>query len=90
LIEPFQVLYEKSNEYVAQFKFTVLLMPTGSHKITGIPFEQELYTSEYSIEDPELKTLLSSSANPKSGRKKKKKAEKLVEEGITKINIKNK
>jgi hypothetical protein len=30
-------------------------MPTGPHKITGIPFEQELYTSDYSIEDPELK-----------------------------------
>ncbi|XP_076341895.1 proliferation-associated protein 2G4-like [Tachypleus tridentatus] len=31
LIEPFTVLYEKEGELVAQFKFTVLLMPSGSH-----------------------------------------------------------
>ncbi|XP_011502791.1 PREDICTED: proliferation-associated protein 2G4 [Ceratosolen solmsi marchali] len=89
LIEPFQVLYEKSNEYVAQFKFTVLLMPTGPHKITGIPFEQDLYSSQYSIETPELKALLSSSANPKSGKKKKKKAEKMIEDGKTELDLKN-
>ncbi|XP_014219625.1 proliferation-associated protein 2G4 [Copidosoma floridanum] len=71
LIEPFQVLYEKPNEYVAQFKFTVLLMPTGPHKITGIPFEQELYDSQHTIDDPTLIALLHSSANPKSAKKKK-------------------
>ncbi|XP_058810168.1 proliferation-associated protein 2G4 isoform X2 [Phymastichus coffea] len=55
LIEPFQVLYEKPTEYVAQFKFTVLLMPNGAHKITGLPFNYDIYASEYSIKDPELK-----------------------------------
>ncbi|OXU28130.1 hypothetical protein TSAR_008576, partial [Trichomalopsis sarcophagae] len=55
LIEPFQVLYEKQNEYVAQFKFTVLLMPSGPHKITGIPFDQDLYVSDYAVEDTTLK-----------------------------------
>ncbi|XP_066147277.1 proliferation-associated protein 2G4 isoform X2 [Euwallacea fornicatus] len=75
LVEPFQVLFEKSSEIVAQFKFTVLLMPNGPHKITGLPFEPELYKSEHSITDPELKTLLCSSANPKAAKKKKKKSE---------------
>lgn len=62
-------------EIVAQYKFTVLLMPNGPHKITGLPFEPELYESEHSVTDPELKTLLNSSANPKSAKKKKKKSE---------------
>ncbi|KMQ93402.1 proliferation-associated protein [Lasius niger] len=79
LIEPFQVLYEKPNEYAAQFKFTVLLMPNGPHKITGIPFDLDIYQSDCVVDDPELKNLLYSSANPKSAKKKKKKAEKAVD-----------
>ena len=39
---------------VAQFKFTVLLMPNGPQKITGLPFDTELYKSEHSIEDQEI------------------------------------
>nr|CAD7398673.1 unnamed protein product [Timema poppensis] len=78
LIEPFQVLYEKVGEYVAHFKFTVLLMPNGPHRITGLPFEAELFDSEYTISDPELKSLLNTSANPKTAKKKKKKAEKAI------------
>ncbi|XP_045483130.1 proliferation-associated protein 2G4 [Harmonia axyridis] len=81
LIEPFQVLYEKSGEFVAQFKFTVLLMPNGPHKITGLPFETELFQSENSITSPELKTILNSSANPKSAKKKKKKTETTEQQG---------
>lgn len=50
-------------------------MPNGPHKITGLPFEPELCRSEYSITDPELKSLLNSSANPKAAKKKKKKAD---------------
>lgn len=67
-------------EFVAQYKFTVLLMPNGPHKITGLPFEPELYRSEYSIIDTELKSLLNSSANPKAAKKKKKKADGVVEQ----------
>lgn len=80
LVEPFQVLYEKEGEHVAQFKFTVLLMPNGPHKITGLPFEEELYKSEFSVEDQEIQKLLKTSANPKAAKKKKKAAEKAVSE----------
>jgi len=80
LIEPFQVLYEKEGEYVAQFKFTVLLMPNGPMKITGLPFQPELYKSEHSIQDLEIQKLLKTSANPKAAKKKKKAAEKAVTE----------
>ncbi|GAB6019403.1 Proliferation-associated protein 2G4 [Chamberlinius hualienensis] len=78
LIEPFNVLYEKEGECVVQFKFTVLLMPSGSHKITGLPFESEFYESEHSIQDSTLKQLLESSISKKANKKKKKKAEKAV------------
>ncbi|PRD21581.1 UNVERIFIED_CONTAM: Pa2g4 [Trichonephila clavipes] len=55
LIEPFTVLYEKEGEYVAQFKFTVLLMPSGSHKITSGPIDLEMYETTKQIEDESLK-----------------------------------
>ncbi|BES95852.1 unnamed protein product [Nesidiocoris tenuis] len=74
LIEPFHVLYEKPSEIVVQFKFTVLLMPNGPHRITGLQLNVDQFKSEHSIEDPELKALLNLSANPKAAKKKKKKA----------------
>merc|ERR1719452_297869 len=71
LIEPFQVLFEKEGTYVAQYKFTVLLMPNGPHKITGLPFDESLYKSEKSLADVEILKLLKTSANPKAAKKKK-------------------
>ncbi|XP_064093588.1 proliferation-associated protein 2G4-like isoform X1 [Macrobrachium nipponense] len=68
--------YSKSGEFVAQFKFTVLLMPSGQHKITGLPFDTDLFESEYKIEDPELKQVITASISNKNAKKKKKKAEK--------------
>lgn len=78
LVEPFQVLYEKDGESVAQFKFTVLLMPNGPHKITGLPFDTETVESDKKIEDLDIQKLLKTSANPKAAKKKKKAAEKAV------------
>lgn len=42
-------------EFVAQFKFTVLLMANGPLRITSGPLEPELYKSEHEVQDPELK-----------------------------------
>jgi curved DNA binding protein len=78
VIQPFHVLYEKEGTSVAQFKFTVLLMPNGPQKITGLPFDAALYKSEKAVEDQEVLTLLKQSANPKAAKKKKKAAEKAV------------
>jgi hypothetical protein len=44
-----------SGELVAHFKFTVLLMPNGPHRITGFDFKPELFDSEFSVEDAEIK-----------------------------------
>lgn len=73
LLQPFNVLHEKEGEFVAQFKFTVLLMANGPLRITNSLFEPELYKSEHEVEDPELKALLQSSASRKTQKKKKKK-----------------
>jgi len=80
LIQPFQILYDKDGSYVAQFKFTVLLMPNGPHKITGLPFDESLLKSEKSVTDEEITKLLKTSANPKAAKKKKKAAVKAVGE----------
>ena len=58
-------------------------MPNGPMKITGLPFEAELYQSEHSIEDEELKALLATSASRKAAKKKKKKAEKAAIEAAS-------
>ncbi|XP_005680429.1 PREDICTED: proliferation-associated protein 2G4 isoform X2 [Capra hircus] len=79
LLQPFNVLYEKEGEFVAQFKFTVLLMPNGPMRITSGPFEPDLYKSEMEVQDAELKALLQSSASRKTQKKKKKKASKTAE-----------
>lgn len=45
----------EEGEFVAQFKFTVLLMPNGPMRITSGPFEPDLYKSEMEVQDAELK-----------------------------------
>ncbi|XP_053672736.1 proliferation-associated protein 2G4 [Anopheles nili] len=60
MVEPFQVLYEKHNEYVAQFKYTVLVLPNGLKVVTGYPFDATCYESEHSVQDEDMKKLLAS------------------------------
>lgn len=72
LLEEYPVLKERNGEYVAQFKFTVLLLPGGTKRITGLPFS-ERFASSFSVQDEDLKKLLATSANPKSNKNKKKK-----------------
>jgi len=83
LVEPYNVLYERDGEYVAQFKFTLLLMTNGPMKITGLPFDQSAYESQYQIEDESIKSLLSVSASRNAAKKKKKKAEKAAIEATS-------
>lgn len=72
LLQPYPVLHEKPGDYVAHIKFTVLLMPNGSDRITGYPL-QELVPSK-TLEDPEIKAWLAmgTKAKKKGGGKKKK------------------
>merc|ERR1712151_786426 len=71
LLEEYPVLKEKPEEFTAQFKFTVLLLPGGTKKITGLTLNEAQVGSALSVENEELKKLLASSANPKKQKKKK-------------------
>merc|ERR1712034_95994 len=66
LLEEYPVMTERTGEYVAQFKFTVLMLPGGTKKITGFTtFEQEdMIESEHTIEDETLKKLLATAVAP--------------------------
>merc|ERR1719277_166160 len=75
LLEDYPVLKEKDGQFVAQFKFTVLLLPGGTKKITGLPLgpPEQQAKSACSVQDEEMKKVLASSANPKKNKKKKSK-----------------
>jgi hypothetical protein len=66
-------VFTSSGELVAQFKFTVIVTGSGCIRVSGgqpvVPCK-----SEHSVQDEELKALLSSSAS-KNRRRKAKKAE---------------
>lgn len=83
LLTPYPVLYEKDGEYVAQFKFTVLLMPNGPLRITTGSFDSDFVESEHSIQDEELKKILSTQVSKKNQKKKKKKAAAQAKSDIT-------
>ncbi|KAK9699148.1 hypothetical protein RND81_08G155800 [Saponaria officinalis] len=75
LLQPYPVLHEKPGDYVAHIKFTVLLMPNGSDRITSHPL-QELQPTK-TIDDPEIKAWLALGIkSKKKGGGKKKKAKK--------------
>merc|ERR1712087_134458 len=71
----YPVLYEKPDHFVAQAKFTALLLPSGNcARLTTGP--SPCASSELAVEDPELVDLLSQSTEKKKKKKnnKKKKA----------------
>lgn len=76
LMEPYPVYYEKEGEFVAEFKFTVLIMPNNTMKITGLPVDFEAYQSENSITDEATKALLALSLVTKKKKPKAKKDKK--------------
>ena len=74
LVEDYPVVYEREGEIVAQFKFTVLLLPNSIQKLNAynLPYVQ----SQYNITDPALTSILSMSLKRTSNAKKKKKNKK--------------
>merc|ERR1712083_1095968 len=72
LLEEYPVLTEKNGEFIAQFKFTVLLLPGGTKKVTGLPLGNldKALASSLSVQNEDMKKLLATSANPKKAKKK--------------------
>ncbi|GAQ86918.1 metallopeptidase M24 family protein [Klebsormidium nitens] len=78
LLTPYPVLHEKQGDIVAHFKFTVLLMPNGSDRITGHPVQELKPDKE--VDDPEIKAWLAlGTKSKKKGGGAKKKAKKAGE-----------
>ncbi|KAG6596335.1 ERBB-3 BINDING PROTEIN 1 [Cucurbita argyrosperma subsp. argyrosperma] len=72
LLQPYPVLQEKPGDYIAHIKFTVLLMPNGSDRVTSHPL-QDLQPT-ITTDDPEIKAWLAlgTKTKKKGGGKKKK------------------
>jgi methionine aminopeptidase len=72
LLHSYPVLQEKPSEFVAHFKYTVLLLPGGTKKITGVDFTQAAaLPTAGPVKDEEVLKLLMTSAKPKKNKKKK-------------------
>ncbi|KAJ0978293.1 hypothetical protein J5N97_013776 [Dioscorea zingiberensis] len=73
LLQPYPVLHEKPGDLVAHIKFTVLLMPNGSDRITSHPLQQ-LQSTKNIDNDSEIKAWLAlgTRTKKKGGGKKKK------------------
>ncbi|KAJ3331286.1 Proliferation-associated protein 2G4 [Blyttiomyces sp. JEL0837] len=74
LVMPYQVYYEKEAVDVAHLMMTVLLMPTGPLKITGLAWDAETVKSDKEIQDEGIKELLKQPVRSNKSSKKKKKA----------------
>lgn len=74
VVTQYAVMEEKKEELVAQFKYTVLVLPSGILKITGLDFEKDLYVTEKKIDDQEINNMLAQSISKKANKRKKKKA----------------
>jgi len=75
LFHPYPVLAEKTGEFVAQFKYTVVIMKNGSQILTGLPVDLALFKTENKIADEAIVKLLASSTDKKDQKKDKKKQE---------------
>jgi len=71
LLEEYPVLKEKPDEIVAQFKFTVLLLPGGTKKITGLSGPGAQVVTSKKVEDEELLNILKQSTKAKKPKPKK-------------------
>eukprot|EP00730_Choanoeca_flexa_P016988 TRINITY_DN8121_c0_g1_i1.p2 TRINITY_DN8121_c0_g1~~TRINITY_DN8121_c0_g1_i1.p2 ORF type:complete len:212 (+),score=63.33 TRINITY_DN8121_c0_g1_i1:820-1455(+) len=76
IVQPFEMMQTNKGDYVAQFRFTVLLMPKGNLKITGLDLDEACYKTDKTVADEALVKLLSQPLSAKSSKKKNKKKKK--------------
>ncbi|KAL3756993.1 hypothetical protein ACHAWU_007020 [Discostella pseudostelligera] len=79
LLTPYPVLHEQRDAYVAHFKCTVLLLPSGSVRVTGLELPTYFKTDKTPDEETakllaEVEELAAKKAKKKASKKKKKKA----------------
>lgn len=79
LLTPYPVLHEQKDAKVAHFKCTVLLLPSGTSRVTGLDMPEYFKTEKKPDEDTqklldELAEIAAKKAKKKAAKKKKKKA----------------
>jgi len=72
LMHPYPTLFDKPGEFVAQFKFTVLVLPSATLRLNSHPLP--FVSSEHKITEPALLTLLAQGTRRTKKNKKKKAA----------------
>mmetsp|Transcript_7509 Transcript_7509/g.24787 ORF Transcript_7509/g.24787 Transcript_7509/m.24787 type:complete len:342 (+) Transcript_7509:251-1276(+) len=71
LLQAYPVLYAKQGDYVVQFKFTVLILPSGPTRITGVTCDLDGVQSEKTV-NAEVNVILAQSTKKKKRRPRKK------------------
>jgi len=79
LLTPYPVLHENKGSCVAHFKCTVLLLPSGTSRVTGLSMPSYFKTDKKPDEETqkvieELEAIAAKKAKKKASKKKKKKA----------------
>ena len=74
MLESYGVMTEKANEYVAQFKATVVIQPSGTVIIAGGGALTDKIDSDFSVKDEDLKKLIDQPLWKREKKKKEKKA----------------
>ena len=70
LLVPYPIIAEKEGEYVAQFKFTVMITKGKTTALNGLPLDESLFKSEHQIKDQAILDLLAQSMDKKEQKKK--------------------
>ena len=74
LVAPYQVLYERPGSFICHVKFTILLMPGGNTKITGIELPTGQFVSEGKTLHADTAAVLATEMKKKKKRSNKKKS----------------
>jgi len=78
LLHSYPILWEKPGEFVAQVKFTALLLPSSTDRLTNVTTLPANVVSDIKIEDAKIKAILATgtkrTSKSKKNKKKKKKA----------------
>ncbi|CAM9944032.1 unnamed protein product, partial [Ectocarpus fasciculatus] len=73
LLSSYPVMFAARGSIVAHFRCTVLLLPSGTSKVTGVEFVPAAFSSDKSV-DAETQAILDTVSKKKNRNKKKKKA----------------
>lgn len=76
LVHAYPIMHEKEGEIVAHIKFTALLLPNGTVRITGLPTDPANFVTDKKVTDEALVKLLATNPNKKKKKKNKKKKKK--------------